>query len=154
MTFPSPPGRWKRAPSARVSTSTSTPAETRKIAASTNDTAPKALIVSVVNCARPGHEGLLIPRQEHRRQQRRGGAGSKARVAVELAAGLDHARGAGPHADTPPAMCMRFISSAASAIGRLYAWRQPRLRRASSTFSVPFAEPTLPARSVARSSTS
>ncbi|MGI8730379.1 MAG: hypothetical protein ACR2LK_10390 [Solirubrobacteraceae bacterium] len=37
-----------------MSTSTSAPADTRKIAASTKDTAPKALILSLAKAAVPG----------------------------------------------------------------------------------------------------
>ena len=46
MTVPSPPGRWKARCSARKNSSSRTPVETRKIAASMNDTSPKALMWS------------------------------------------------------------------------------------------------------------
>ena len=166
MTVPSPPGRWNRPPSARVSTSTSTPAETRKIAASTNDTAPKARdrVGREVAAARD-HDRLLIPRQEHRqpaapRRRRR-------RSARRRRAWRRHRAGAAARPLTP----QRRRPSRMRVIGRhggealdlredtgrdrhraiVRACAQPRLRRAPSTSSSPFAEPTLPARSVARS---
>ena len=45
MIVPSPPGMLKLRPSARASSSASTPTATRKIAASTNDTSPNALML-------------------------------------------------------------------------------------------------------------
>ena len=46
ITVPSPPGSSYSRPSARVKSSARTPAETRKIAASTNESVPKALTAS------------------------------------------------------------------------------------------------------------
>jgi hypothetical protein len=52
ITVPSPPGRWKALRSARAHMSARTPATTTKIAASTNEYTPKALLASSMRSRR------------------------------------------------------------------------------------------------------